>query len=316
MYDLQNAAPAWAGGSSPAPQSRDQLDWTQGLGDMSSLRKRDRPVSFDAEGANQFAWGEQLLADLPPQVGTWIPTKANVIRQDSDIADNTINAACLAGLQLQEGLTRAPGRQCVPQVQSLGGVNEGQLLTSSSIPAASQMMSENLLLHKIQKMYTQSWGFAWPLKEPNEKPRVGEEDLGAGEKRSVKTQAASILRDLFRRPDAKQQAVASEGGKVGFLRKPISRLSSANSKKAPQQSAPESANLPKESSPEVSNPIRVSGYTRSSSGSSRSDAQNEGVALEVEKAPSDGRENGDPFKPRRLVCQPRLSTRREGKGER
>ncbi|GAQ78407.1 hypothetical protein KFL_000120530 [Klebsormidium nitens] len=123
MSDLQNAAHAWATGHPPAPQGLDQLDWTRRLEDVSSLRKRDRPMSFDAEGCNQFAWGEQLLADLPPKVGTWTPPKTNVNRQESVIANSTDNAELLAGLQLQEGLTLAPRHGSPAQAGAQAGVN-------------------------------------------------------------------------------------------------------------------------------------------------------------------------------------------------
>ena len=296
MSELQNAEDAWGGHLSPAPQSPQSLTlgWNMALGGLSSHKKRDRTTSFDTgsfgEG-NQFAWGAELLADLPPQAGTWKPPIADLDRQGSSPAESADNSACLAQLQLQDGLTPLPRREAAGQFGSQGGVNIDHVSEDQAKDSAE------MSLEVIQQVYTKSWGFVWAPKESKEKPNGAEEDLGAGEKWSVKTQAASIIRDLFRRPDAKRQAVTIEGGKVGFLKKRSSDdLASQSSLQAPdlsQLSSPESAEPTEDSHPQTSNPPRTSGHAQSYSGSPRSDAQNGGVAVQARETPV-GEEPAEP----------------------
>ncbi|GAQ78033.1 hypothetical protein KFL_000070040 [Klebsormidium nitens] len=106
-------------------------------------------------------------------------------------------------------------------------------------PSRSQkVISKSMTTEEIHKAYAQSWGGALKAgptggttiqRQPlQEKPPEKLKREGSKSERSAnaaKAQAASIIRDLFRRPGAKRQAVPLEGGQIGVLERGFSQLS-------------------------------------------------------------------------------------------
>lgn len=141
---------------------------------------------------------------------------------------------------------------------------------SPAVPSLPQSTSKVMSSAEIQDAYIQSWGGQNLRKEPSgEKPREkAKPPTEKGQEWSVngaKTQAASIIRDLFRRPEAKRQAVVVEGRRVGFLEKAVNRLPARNPKPSKSSEVPRPA--------------------RSTSGPSVSDAHSGGSTLQQDAAP-------------------------------
>jgi hypothetical protein len=282
-------SPLW--GASPSAVPMSQLDWEQLMqipgGEGSSLRKRNRPISFDAislqfqEGGSQSSWGEQFLngGAIENQEGAQLFGGYGE-RVDSFLADSgessfhperaqnprtpestSESSAALPdfellgnGRQVSDPLPSSP----MPAVSDRAPVSRqvSDPLPTPSRPAFGQLaptlsekvVSKDMTTEEIYKAYAQSWGGALKAKPKGAGKTATAETMPEKLKRApsklvrsanaAKAQAASIIRDLFRRPGAKRQAVPLDGGQIGSLEKALGQLSAQAPAKTPQGSGP------------------------------------------------------------------------------
>lgn len=289
-------SPLWGASASAVPMG--QLEWEQLMqmpgAEGSSLRKRNRPISFDAislqfqEGGSQSSWGEQFLngGAIENQEGAQLFGGYGE-RVDSFLADSgdssfhperaqnprtpestSESSATLPDFELL-GDAAAYGRQVsdplpnpsMPAVSDRAPVSRqaSDPLPAPSRPAFGQLaptlsekvVSKDMTTEEIYRAYAQSWGGALKAKpkgpESGGKTATAEtmpEKLKRAPSKLVRTanaakaQAASIIRDLFRRPGAKRQAVPLDGGQIGSLEKALGQLSAQAPARPPQGSGP------------------------------------------------------------------------------
>lgn len=198
----------------------------------------ERVDSFLAESADSAAGNPNMSTSESSGPFTGFELFGNMadsVRQGSDpLLPTSAPAVAPFSRQVSDPLPKPP-----PAVAQLA-------------PSRSQkVISKSMTTEEIHKAYAQSWGGALKAtpqggaivqRQPlQEKPPEKLKRDGSRSERSAnaaKAQAASIIRDLFRRPGAKRQAVPLEGGQIGVLERGFSQLSAQPIQPPPENPLP------------------------------------------------------------------------------